>query len=144
MTTSTLVRHSYTAISVRNTCQHINIFLSSQLSCFASSSLNYRILTRLSDINGYLVRISVIDLNQKNKCSHWTNMSNCRDKECLSRADNRNTRYYETVRENDWRDLGPIHTKDARFFCCGNSAVDISKPHTFKWDPLADEVLEAA
>ena len=37
-----------------------------------------------------------------------------------------------------------IHTKDARFFCCGNSAADISKPHTFKWDPLADEVLEAA
>ena len=22
--------------------------------------------------------------------------------------------------------LGPIHTKDARFFCCGNSAADIS------------------
>ena len=40
--------------------------------------------------------------------------------------------------------LGPIHTKDARFFCCGNSAADISKPHTFKWDPLADDVLEAA
>ena len=40
--------------------------------------------------------------------------------------------------------IGPIHTKDARFFCCGNSAADISKPHTFKWDPLADEVLEAA
>ena len=34
--------------------------------------------------------------------------------------------------------LGPIHTKDARFFCCGNSAADISKPHTFKWDPLLD------
>ena len=40
--------------------------------------------------------------------------------------------------------LGPIHTKDARFFCCRNSAADISKSHTFKWDPLADEVLEAA
>ena len=40
--------------------------------------------------------------------------------------------------------LGPIHTKDARFFCCGNSAADISKPHTFKWDPLAEDVLEAA
>ena len=40
--------------------------------------------------------------------------------------------------------IGPIHTKDARFFCCGNSAADISKPHTFKWEPLADEVLEAA
>ena len=39
---------------------------------------------------------------------------------------------------------GPIHTKDARFFCCGNSAADISKSHTFRWDPLADEVLEAA
>ena len=37
-----------------------------------------------------------------------------------------------------------IHTKDARFFCCGNSAADISKSHTFKWDPLADGVLEAA
>ena len=36
--------------------------------------------------------------------------------------------------------LGPIHTKDARFF----SAADISKSPTFKWDPLADEVLEAA
>ena len=40
--------------------------------------------------------------------------------------------------------LGPIHTKDARFFCCGNSAADISKSHTFRWDPLADEVMEAA
>ena len=30
------------------------------------------------------------------------------------------------------------------FFCCGNSAADISKSHTSKWDPLADEVLEAA
>ena len=39
---------------------------------------------------------------------------------------------------------GPIHTKDARFFCCGNSVAYISKSHTFKWDPLADEVLEAA
>ena len=34
--------------------------------------------------------------------------------------------------------------KNVRFFCCGNSAADISKPHTFKWDPLADDVLEAA
>ena len=42
------------------------------------------------------------------------------------------------------RPLGPIHTKDARIFCCGNSAADISKPHTFKWDSLADDVLEAA
>ena len=25
-----------------------------------------------------------------------------------------------------------------------NSAADISKFHTFKWDPLVDEVLEAA
>ena len=40
--------------------------------------------------------------------------------------------------------IGPIHNKDARFFYCGNSAADISKPHTFKWDPLADDVLEAA
>ena len=42
------------------------------------------------------------------------------------------------------RPSGPIHTKDARFVCCGNSAADISKSHTSKWDPLADEVLEAA
>ena len=38
----------------------------------------------------------------------------------------------------------PIHTKDVRFICCGNSAADISKHHAFKWDPLADHVLEAA
>ena len=25
-----------------------------------------------------------------------------------------------------------------------DSAADLSKSHTFKWDPLADEVLEAA
>ena len=42
------------------------------------------------------------------------------------------------------RPLGPIHTKDAHFFYYRNSAADISKSHTFKWDPLADEVLEAA
>ena len=36
-----------------------------------------------------------------------------------------------------------ISQKDM-FFCCENSAADISKSHTFKWDPLADEVLEAA
>ena len=30
------------------------------------------------------------------------------------------------------RPLGPIHTKDARFFCCGNSAADISRVHTRK------------
>ena len=42
------------------------------------------------------------------------------------------------------RHLGPIHIKDARFFRLRNSAADISKPHTSKWDPLADEVLEAA
>ena len=30
------------------------------------------------------------------------------------------------------------------FFCCGDSAAAISKSHTFKWDQLADEVLEAA
>ena len=40
--------------------------------------------------------------------------------------------------------LGPIHTKNARLFGCGYSAADISKPHAFKWDPLADDVLEAA
>ena len=42
------------------------------------------------------------------------------------------------------RPLGPIHTKNARLFGCGYSAADISKPHAFKWDPLADDVLEAA
>ena len=40
--------------------------------------------------------------------------------------------------------LGPIQTKDARFFCCGNSAADISKPHTFKWGTLADDVFPSA
>ena len=40
--------------------------------------------------------------------------------------------------------LGAIQTKDARFFCYGNSAADISKPHTFKWDQLTDEVLNTA
>ena len=30
------------------------------------------------------------------------------------------------------------------FFCCGNSAADISKPHTFKWGQLTDEVLSTA
>ena len=39
---------------------------------------------------------------------------------------------------------GLIHTKDARFVCYGNSAADISKSHTFKWDPLTDEVCDAA
>ena len=43
-----------------------------------------------------------------------------------------------------FRLLGPIHTKNARLFGCGYSAADISKPHAFKWDPLADDVLEAA
>ena len=28
-------------------------------------------------------------------------------------------------------------------FCCRNCAADISKPHAFKWGPLADEVLTA-
>ena len=37
--------------------------------------------------------------------------------------------------------LGSIQTKDARFFCCGNSAADISKPHTIKWGTLADDVF---
>ena len=37
--------------------------------------------------------------------------------------------------------LGPIHTKDARFFCCENSAADISKPHAFKWGTLMDDVF---
>ena len=38
----------------------------------------------------------------------------------------------------------PQQKKRASFFCCGNSAAVISKSHTSKWDPLADEVLEAA
>ena len=37
-----------------------------------------------------------------------------------------------------------LWSKDALFFCCWNSAADISKSHTSKWEPLADEVLEAA
>ena len=37
-----------------------------------------------------------------------------------------------------------LNVWDFDISCCGNSAADISKPHTFKWDPLADEVLEAA
>ena len=39
---------------------------------------------------------------------------------------------------------GLFTPKTRVFFCCGNSAADRSKSHTFKWDPLADEVLEAA
>ena len=53
-------------------------------------------------------------------------------------------RFVESTRIIVMKDLGSIHTKDARFFWWGNSAADISKSHTFKWDPLADEVLEAA
>ena len=30
------------------------------------------------------------------------------------------------------------------FVCCGNSAADISKPHTFKWGTLADDVFPSA
>ena len=30
------------------------------------------------------------------------------------------------------------------FFGCGNSAADISKPHTFKWGALADDVFPSA
>ena len=39
---------------------------------------------------------------------------------------------------------GLFTPKTCVFFCCGNSAADISKNHTFKWDPLADDVLESA
>ena len=39
---------------------------------------------------------------------------------------------------------GLFTPKTRVFFCGGNSAADISKPHAFKWDPLSDEVLEAA
>ena len=39
---------------------------------------------------------------------------------------------------------GLFTPKTRVFFGCGNSAADISKSHTFKWGPLADEVLEAA
>ena len=42
------------------------------------------------------------------------------------------------------RPKGLFTPKAHLFFCCGNSAADISKPHTFKWNPLADDVLEAA
>ena len=31
-----------------------------------------------------------------------------------------------------------------RFFCCGNSAADLSKPHTFKWGTLAHDVFPSA
>ena len=39
---------------------------------------------------------------------------------------------------------GLFTPKTCVFVCGGNSAADISRPHTFKWEPLADEVLEAA
>ena len=39
---------------------------------------------------------------------------------------------------------GLFTPKTRVFFCCGNSAADISKSHTFRLDPLADEVLQAA
>ena len=32
----------------------------------------------------------------------------------------------------------------AFFFCCGNSAADISEPHTFKWGTSADDVFPSA
>ena len=46
----------------------------------------------------------------------------------------------------NWMLLSPfsIHTKNARFFCCGNYAADISKPHAFKWGTLADDVFPSA
>ena len=37
-----------------------------------------------------------------------------------------------------------VNTKNARLFGCGYSAADISKPHAFKWDPLADDVFPSA
>ena len=39
---------------------------------------------------------------------------------------------------------GLFRPKTRVFFCCGNSAADISKAHTFKWGPLTDEVLNTA
>ena len=42
------------------------------------------------------------------------------------------------------RPKGLFTPKACVFFCCGNSAADISKPHAFKRDPLANDVLEAA
>ena len=39
---------------------------------------------------------------------------------------------------------GLFRPKTRVFFCCGNSAADISKPHTFKWGPFADEVFNEA
>ena len=43
-----------------------------------------------------------------------------------------------------WRQPEGVFTPKTRvFFCCGNSAADISKFHTFRWDPLADEALDS-
>ena len=39
---------------------------------------------------------------------------------------------------------GSIHTKDARCFCCGNSAADLSNPHTFQWGTLTEDVFPSA
>ena len=39
---------------------------------------------------------------------------------------------------------GLFTAKTRVFFCCVNSAADISKSHTFKWGPLADEILDAS
>ena len=36
---------------------------------------------------------------------------------------------------------GLFTPKTSVFFGCGNSAADKSKPHTFKWEPLADDVF---
>ena len=39
---------------------------------------------------------------------------------------------------------GLFPPKTRVFFGCGNSAADISKPHTFKWGTLADDVFPSA
>ena len=39
---------------------------------------------------------------------------------------------------------GLFTPKTRVFVCCGNSAADLSKPHTFKWGTLADDVFPSA
>ena len=43
-----------------------------------------------------------------------------------------------------WEPIHQFTPKTRVFFCCGNSAADISKPHTFKWGTLADVVFPSA
>ena len=55
-------------------------------------------------------------------------------------------RFIDTYLDLVYQRLGGVRkgllTPQTRvFFCCGNSAADISKPHTFKWGTLADDVF---